>query len=228
MKSLLLITAILLSGVLAKAQDIFFPTKEGTVLEYKNYNNKDRETGMVRYTITKINSEGNNMDITYLIEAMDKKEKAIFRNEITIHKKGDKLYVDMSKFLNKAALEEAGNIPGEFEITGNDMEIPSNLKVGDVLPDSHIEMSFKMGFMNIKMGAEVTDRIVESVDNVAVKAGTFEAYKITNKVSANAMGMETNSSSAEWLTKGIGMIKSESYDKNGKLESYTELVSIKE
>lgn len=228
MRTILIIVTLLLSGMLAKAQDIFFPTKKGMVLEYKAYNNKDRETGLVRYTIKDLKESGNNMDITYLIEMIDEKGKPMFKEDITIHKKGDRLYVDMSKFINKAALEEAGGIPGQMEITGNDMEIPSNLKKGDILPDSHIEMAFKMGFMTIKMGAQVTDRVVESVENIKVKAGSFEAYKITSKVSANAMGMKTSSTSAEWLVKGIGMVKSEEYDKKGKLSSYTELVSIKE
>ena len=77
------------------------------------------------------------------------------------------------------------------------------------------------------MSANVTDRKVEAVENVAVPAGNFEAYKLTSTVSANAMGMKTSTSSAEWITKGIGMIKSESYDKNGSVSSHTELVSVK-
>ncbi len=227
MKKLLFITIVLLSGMLAKAQEIFFPTKEGTVLEYKVYDKKEKETGMIRYTITNITRSGDDMDITYLIETMDPKEKNQFKEEITIHKKGDKLFVDMSKFLNKAAFQQGGEMPAKIEITGNDMEIPSNLKPGDVLPDSNVEMALKMGFINIKMSANVTDRKVEAVENVAVPAGNFEAYKLTSTVSANAMGMKTSTSSAEWITKGIGMIKSESYDKNGSVSSHTELVSVK-
>lgn len=228
MRTILLIVTLIVSGTIAKAQDIFFPTKVGTVLEYIVYNDKERETGMVRYTIKDLDKSGNDIDITYLIEMIDVKKKTLFKEKITVHQKGDRLYVDMSKFINKAALEEAGGIPGEMVITGNQMEIPSNLKTGDKLPDSQIEMAFKMGFMTIKMGAQVTERIVESVENIKVKAGSFEAYKIKSKVSSNAMGVNTSSISAEWLVKGIGMVRSEDYDINGKLSSYTELVSIKE
>lgn len=227
MKNLLLI-ALLFSGIVAKAQDIFFPTKEGTVLEYKVYDNKEKQTGMMRYTITVIKRMGSDMDITYLIETKDSSDKTLIKEEITIKKKGDKLYIDMSKFLNKAVFEQAGEMASNIEITGNDMEIPSNLKVGDVLIDSNVEMALKMGFINIKMSANVTDRKVESVEKITVQAGNFDTYKLTSTVSANAMGMKTSSKSAEWIAKGVGMVKSETYDKNGDVSSYTELVSLKE
>ena len=78
MKNLLLIAVILFSGMLAKAQGVFFPTKEGTVLEYKTYNQRNEEIGMVRYTITNVKTSGENMDITYMIESMDPKDKTVF------------------------------------------------------------------------------------------------------------------------------------------------------
>lgn len=214
--------------MLAKAQDIFFPTKEGTVLEYKSYDKKDKVTGKIRYTITNINSEGNDMDITYLIETTDAKDEPLFKHELTIHEKDEKLYVDMRKFLNKAIFKKGGKIPDNLKITGNEMEIPSNLTTGDTLPDSQMEMSFKMGFINIKMGAQVTERIVKSFEKITVDAGSFDTYKITSKVLANAMGMKTSSTSAEWIAKGVGMIKTESYDNDGNISSYTKLISIKE
>lgn len=228
MRNLLLIATILFSGMLAKAQDIFFPTKKGTVLEYKVYDKNEKETGMVRYTITDVTSSGDNTDITYLLESVDANDKPIFKEEITISKRGDKLFVDMSKFLNKAAFKQGGEIPGEIEISGNEMEIPSNLKLGDILPDSNVEMALKMGFINLKMSADVSDRKVEAVENVTVEAGSFDSYKLTSTVSAKALGMKTSTSSAEWIAKGVGMVKSESYDKKGNVTSHTELVSFKE
>ena len=228
MKILLLIGALFFWGTILNAQDIFFPSKEGTILEYKIYDSKDEQTGMTRYTITDIKRMGSDMEITYLIETTDSAGKELIKQEITINKKGDKLYVDMSKFISNAIFEKVGEKANKMEITGNDMEIPSNIKVGDNLPDSNIEMALKMGFINIKMSANITDRKVESAEKIVVEAGNFDTYKITNTVSANAMGMKTSSKSAEWIAKGVGMVKSETYEKNGDVSSYTELVSIKE
>ena len=228
MKTLLLIGALLFSATAVDAQDIFFPSKEGTVLEYKIYDSKDEQTGMTRYTITDIKRMGSDMDITYLIETTDSSDKELIKQEITINKKGDKLYVDMSKFISNAIFEKVGEKANKMKITGNDMEIPSNIKVGDNLPDSNIEMALKMGFINIKISANITDRKVESAENIVVEAGNFNTYKLTKTLSANAMGMKTSSKSAEWIAKGVGMVKSETYDNNGDVSSYTELVLLKE
>lgn len=227
MKKLFLFTAMIIIGMALKAQEIFFPTKEGTVLVYKMFDKKDKETNMVRYTINHININGSDMDITYLIESVDPKEKLIYKDEITIHKKGDKLYFDMSNFVNKAAFQQNGEIPPEIQVTGNNMEVPSNPKPGDVLPDANVEMSLKLGFVNMKMSALVTNRKVEAIEDITVKAGTFKGYKFSSEVNSSVMGIKVNSKNIEWYAKGVGIVRTESYDKNGKLQSYMELMELK-
>ena len=181
MKKLILFTAIILIGVALKAQEIFFPTKEGTVLVYKSFDKKDKETNMVKYTIKHLNINGSDMDITYLVESLDPKEKLVFKEEITIHQKGDKLYFDMSNFINKAAFQQNGEIPAEIQVTGNNLEVPSNPKPGDVLPDANVEMAMKLGFINMKMSANVTNRKVEAIEDITVKAGTFKGFKFRGR-----------------------------------------------
>ena len=40
------------------------------------------------------------------------------------------------------------------------------------------------------------------------------------------MGMKVKTNNIEWYAKGVGIVKTETYDK-GKLQSYTELTEIK-
>lgn len=227
MKKLFLFVVIIFIGMVLKSQEIFFPTKEGTVLVYKMFDKKDKETNMVRYTINHININGDDMDITYLIESVDPKEKLIFKDEITIQKKGDKMYFDMSNFINKAAFQQDGEIPAEIQITGNNMEIPSNPQPGDVLPDANVEMAMKLGFVNMKMWANVTNRKVESIEDITVKAGTFKGYKFSSEVNSSVMGIKVNSKNIEWYAKGVGLVRTESYAKKGELQSHMELVELK-
>jgi hypothetical protein len=226
MKKLFVITIIILSGMISQAQDIFFPTKEGTVLVYKSFDKKDKMTNQVRNTIKKVNTNGENMDITYLCESIDPKDKPIFKEDITIHKKGDILFFDMGNFINKSMFQQNGEIPADLQIKGNNMEIPSNPKPGDVLPEASVEMSMKMGFITMKMSALITNRKVEAVEDISVKAGTFKSYKFTGDVNATAMGIKVQTNVIEWYAKGVGIVKTESYEK-GKLQSYTELIEIK-
>lgn len=227
MKALFLFTAMFLIGMIAKSEEIFFPSKVGTILVYKTFDKKEKETNTVKYTITHLKTNGNNMDITYLCESTDSKDKLLFKEEITIHKVGDKLYFDMSNFLNKAAFQQNGEIPANLEITGNNLEIPSNPSPGDVLPDANVVMALKMGIISMKMSADVTNRKVESVEEITVKGGTFKCYKLTSDVNSSAMGFKMQTKNIEWYAKGIGVVRTESYDKKGNLQSHTDLIEVK-
>lgn len=227
MKKLLLIVAIILNGMTLNAQKTFFPTKEGTVLIYKTFDKKDKITNTVKYTIEKVNIKEGDMDITYLCESIDPKDKLVFKEEITNHLKGNILYLDMSNYINKAVFQQNGEIPADVQVTGNNIEIPLNLKPGDVLSDASIEMSFKMGFINLKVSADVTNRKVEMIEDVTVQAGTFKGYKLTSDVNSLALGIKMKGKNIEWYAKGIGSVKTETFDDKGKLESHTELVELK-
>ena len=227
MKKLILITAIILSVMILNAQETFFPTKEGTVLIYKTFDKKDKLTNTVQYTIKHVNISGSDMDITYLCESIDPKDKLIFKEDITVHQKGDKLYLDMSNFINKATFQQNGEIPANIEVTGNNMEIPLNPSPGDVLPDASVAMALKMGFINMKVSADVTNRKVEAIEDITVKAGNYKCYKFSSDINSVAMGIKVKAKSVEWYAKGVGTVKSESYDKNGNLQSRTELIEVK-
>lgn len=227
MKQLIILAGLIFFIVTANAQETFFPTKEGSVMTYKSFDKKGKESGMTRYTIKNVKILNKDIDITYMVESFDAKEALVYSDEITIHQKGDVLYMDMSNFINKAGFQQNGEIPAELEITGNNMEIPVNPQAGASLPDASVTMAMKMGFISMKMAAEITNRKVESVEDMTVAAGTFKCVKFTSDVNATVMGMNVKSKSIEWYSKGIGMVKTESYDKNGKLQSYTELVDLK-
>jgi len=227
MKKLFLITLILFGLQSLKAQETFFPTKEGMILIYKSFDKKDKLSGMMKYTIEKVNISGSNIDFTYLCESLDNKEKLVFKEEITIHQKGDVMYIDMGNFLNKAAFQQEGTIPASVEVKGNNMEIPLNPSPGQTLPDANIEMAMKMGFMNMKMSAVVTNRKVEATEEISVSGGTFKCYKFSGDVNTVAMGIKVQAKTVEWFAKGIGTVKTESYDKKGELTGRTELVEVK-
>ena len=227
MKKLVLLTGLILFGWTLSAQETFFPTKEGTVLTYKSFDKKGKETSGVKYTIKDVKGSGDNIDITCKVESFDAKEEMVYSDEITIQQRGDKMYFDMGNFLNKAAFQQNGEIPATVEITGNSMEIPLKAEAGQTLPDASVTMAMKMGFINMKMSANITNRKVEGWEDLTVKAGTFNCCKFSGDVNATAMGINMKSKNTDWYAKGIGMVKTVSYDKNGQLQSTTELIDLK-
>jgi len=227
MKSIFFSVIILFSVLVISAQETFFPKKEGMVLTYNSFDKKEKLSGVMRYTINKVNISGSDIDFAYLCEVLDNKEKLVFKEEIMIHQKGDIMYIDMGNFLNKAAFQQEGSIPAEVEVKGNNMEIPLNPTPGQTLPDANIEMAMKMGFVNMKMSADITNRKVEAIEEISVTGGSFKCYKFSGDVNTVAMGIKVQTKTVEWFAKGIGTVKTENYDKKGNLSGRTELVEIK-
>ncbi len=229
MKRIFVFTLLVIFSLSLSAQKLFFPSKEGTKLTYETYDAKGKTTGKILYTIKEVKKMGDDMDITYKMEMLDAKDEQKFIDEVTIQKRGDQMIIDMSKFINKAAFpQQEGAEAPSVEVTGNNMELPLVPIPGMSLPDANVMMSMKMGFINLKMSANLTNRKVEAIENISVKGKSFNAFKISGDMSTNVLGMKINTHSEEWNAYGIGVVKSVSYNKKGNIESSMELVEIQE
>ncbi len=226
MKKLFILTLTVVFGLSVSAQKAFFPAKPGTKLTYHSLDKKGKLTGKTRYIVKDVSGSGDHFQITYQIESLDDKDNQVFIDEVTVKQEGDKMYFDMSNFLNKAAFQQNGEIPATVEITGNNMEIPLIPIPGSPLPDANVTMAMKMGFMSLKMSVNVTNRKVEALEDITVKGGTFNAFKLSGDVSGTILGIKVNTKGIDWYAYGIGLVKTESYDKKGNLESVLELVEI--
>lgn len=209
------------------AQKAFFPSKSGTKMTYQSFDKKGKVASQTIYTVKEVTGSGDHFKVTYQVESLDAKGNKVFIDEVSVKQEGDKMYFDMSNFLNKSAFQQNGEIPPSVEITGNNMELPLVPVPGTSLPDANVAMSMKMGFINLKMAVNVLNRRVEAVEDVAVKAGTYNAFKISGDVNGTILGVKVNTRSIDWYSYGIGVVKSESYDKKGNLETVLELVELK-
>jgi hypothetical protein len=55
----------------------------------------------------------------------------------------------------------------------------------------------------------------------------FKCYKFSSDVNTSAMGIKAKAKNFDWYAKGIGTVRTESYDKNGNIQSHTELVEVR-
>jgi hypothetical protein len=112
-------------------------------------------------------------------------------------------------------------------VDANDMMYPSSLETGQTLPDANITISAGTGGVTImNMTVNVTNRKVTGTESVTVPAGTFECYKITYDLETKMM-FKTNTSVTEYVNMGIGNVKTENFDKKGKVISSMVLSELK-
>jgi len=134
--------------------------------------------------------------------------------------------VDMSNYLNQQSTDAYKDM--EMSVEGGSLEMPSGMKAGDMLKDGDMKMAFSSGGMNVmNMAVTITNRKVEAVESLTTPAGTFDCYKISYDIATKMMGINVKMKGVEWYAKGVGMVKSESYNKDAKLQGSTLLTSLK-
>lgn len=71
----------------------------------------------------------------------------------------------------------------------------------------------------------ITFRKSEANKSTTTPAGTFDCFKISYDSEIKA-GLKMTVKGVEWVAKNIGVVRSESYDKNGKLTGYTVMSAL--
>lgn len=225
MKKVLFLAFMFCASFILNAQLAYFPS-EGTVLTYHNLDKKGKIESKIVYKVESVKQSGENAEVTYFVESYGKKDELVFKDRITFKKEGDKLFFDMSNFVNKGAFQQNGEIPATVEIEGNSLEVPINGTAGQSLPDANMTIASDMGFVKLKMTTNIINRKVDDIEDLTVPAGTFNCMKISGDVSGKILGMNMSGKSVQWYSSGIGMVKSETYDKKGEISGSMVLVAV--
>lgn len=206
------------------AQDCtyFYPMEEGTLIELRHYDNKGKVSGTTRQEIIDKQTSGGAISITIKNTFFDQKGKEMMTSDLTMECKDGVFTFDMDQYLNDEMMSGIGDM--EFTIEGDNLEFPANMSPGDQLKEGIIKLIVPQMPM-INMTTKVYNRKVEAIEKVTTEAGTFECYKISYDVYTDAM-IDVNSKGIEWIARDVGAVRSEIYNKNGKLTGYSELIKL--
>ena len=204
----------------SESEYTFFAMKAGAVQEFVTKDEKGKITGQLRNTITGITGNKNAFAIAYQSEILDAKGKPTNKDNPMILNyrvvvKEDLMYLDMKGMFG--AMEGLEDV----QAMGTAMKIPNKLSVGQTLDDASVKV--KIGFINCT--TVTTEGKCLAIEDVTVEAGTFKCYKVSQKTNATAMGIKSEGTTLTWYAKGVGAVKTETYDKKGKLQSTQELKS---
>ena len=194
----------------------YYPFKEGTTFQITSYNKNGKKAAIIDYAVKE--SSGDTAILNY--EMHDVKGKLIMASEYGITCENDGISIDFSSLLAPGVLEPYEGM--EVDISGTNLLLPNNLSVGQSLPDADVLANIKVTPINMKMTVNIRDRKVEGRETVTTPAGTFECVVISY-THQSKMGVKITGSAKEWIAKGTGMVKSESYNKKGRMISRSEL-----
>ncbi|MRT91723.1 hypothetical protein [Ancylomarina sp. 16SWW S1-10-2] len=221
-----LFALIIFFSLNALSQDctLFIPGDVGTELHYEIRNAKGKLQSVYSQKVISIKENAGETVFELLQTHKDPKkpEKIILQDTIGFRCKGNEFYIDMEKYLDQKQLKGFKNM--EIKMTTNDLMYPSKLSPGMNLKDGSISIELASDLMS--MTTNIVNRKVEALENITTPAGSFDCYKISEDVKSKIGFLKVNISNVTWIIQDIGTIRSESYNKKGKLDTVTELVKI--
>jgi hypothetical protein len=208
---------------------LYYPMVNGAVIEMTSYNANDQLTGTTTSNISNVvtNTDGSMASIQST--SKDKKDAVTGTSTCSVKCTGNSIFIDMKSYIPQQSQDQWKNMAVKTD--AGQLEIPQTLSVGMTLKDASVTVTvYNNNTLFSTMKINITNRIVASQESVTTTAGTFNCYKITQdiKVENIVMGMTipVNMKSAEYYAAGTGLVKSQSYDKNGKLAGYSLLTKL--
>ncbi|TLF47152.1 TapB family protein [Maribacter aurantiacus] len=201
----------------------YYPMEEGSTFQYTMYDKKDKVEGVTDYVVSNVENDGGNTTATMKLTYTDDKGKNVLESDYNITCTGNGVKIDYESLFPSEMKKQYEDMGMDMEITGTDIEIPNNLSAGQTLDDANLSVTMDMGAMKMKINVDTFDRKVEKMESVTTPVGTFDCYLITEKSKSKVMMANVEMSNKVWISEGVGMIKQESYGKNGKLMSRMEL-----
>jgi len=225
---LFLLVTVLISSVKSQDCTMYFPDKVGSEIETTAYDKKGKTTSISRFKVLELNQTERGLEIRAEseIEIPDEKEPVFSKSEVVFYCKDGKFYIDMEQYLKDLNMEAYESM--DISIESQNMELPANPKAGDVLGDGNLTVVVKNN--NIKlvtMTIDILNRIVESIEEVTTPAGTFECFKLNYDIKSKIGFIKQNYKNSVWYAKGIGAVKTETFDKKGKLDGTTLMTRFK-
>ena len=227
MKKLIILIALLAVAPEVIAQEEcrpYLPIEVGTQWEMTNYNAKGKQQGKISYELLDMVTSGNETVFTVATKTFDKKGTEIYTNNFTAKCVDGKFEFDMAMKMDGAAMGPFQNM--DVEVDASRYSIPdADAAAGTALEDGSLRVSSTGGGIGINMTVAITDRLVEARETISTEAGEFDCLVLTQKVATKVV-INVRGASKEWYAPNIGVVRTESYNKKGKLLGYSEITSI--
>lgn len=222
---LFLIFAISAENLAAQADcSVFFPFDKGKQLLYKHYDEDGQLVNTSEVSVLLVRSAPDG-SVEAEISSIVRDEEGVedFSGEYVISCKEDKLYMDITSTLSPAMLKAFQGM--ELTLKGDYVTLPNELEIGQNLSSAITNITAgKGGVQVVSMDIRVTRREVEGKDEITTPAGTFSCYKVTQTTSVEMM-ITKSFDIIEYYAVGVGLIRSETRNREGKLVGYMELES---
>lgn len=222
-----------------KSQSVYFPEKQGAVIIYDVFGADGTHKGYSVDSVAAILGTfaqgmaavvNNSFDTEGVNENGGSRAYISFRNGEVINDLKTTTEESRKELLIEAALDglsekEANTIreiAENMKVEGECRGIPSDLHVGQELPDYEVEIT-----MVFKARLSFTDRKVINRETLLTPAGSFDCYIVEETNTSRVMMTKDMKTTRTWWAKGVGKVKEETYDEEMNLTEIMIISSIR-
>ena len=205
-KFFLSLTALVLCAGAFAQQGTWFSDKPGARLSYTRTGAAQTES--YQYVVTDVARDGGKTTITFqtVIPGVDAPK------DCQVWTEGGWFHMDVNSVM--------GQYGDPLGAKGNAPVIPEDPSVGQKLADCSVEIP------GILTTANFSNVRISRRESVTVPAGTFDCWVLEYATDTKMAIVKSQSRTETWLAKGVGEVKSVTYDKKGKVLSTVELTSV--
>ncbi len=229
MKSIITLITLFVFSTLTLGQecDTYLLLNEGAFFEYTNYDKKGKALTEGNHQAVKVDNAGGQYTSKIKLDVKDLKKGDTFTMEYDVSCENGILSIDMSRFFDSSQLMQYEGADFNIDIEGDMLYFPRDLVEGEQLNDGHITIKVnKDGFTFVTMTMTVLNRKVLGKESITTKAGTFDCQKVSYDFESKFGIIKVRGSAAEWYHDNRVIVRSESYNKKGKLLGSTELTQV--
>jgi hypothetical protein len=232
MRTLSFITAILfaLSAKPLSAQvcNNMAILKNGASYTITSFDSKGNVTSVSKNKILSTEENGQAMEATISNETFNHKGKSMSSGDITVRCMEEAMQIDMRSMIDPYNMKGFENM--QIQVEENFLAIPVKLTPGEKLKDGVLKMNISNEGQHIAtIDLKVFNREVLGQEKVKTNAGSFDTWKIKydmEMVTTTILPLKIISSGIDWFGPSAGVIKNETYNRQGKLSGYSVLTEM--
>jgi hypothetical protein len=227
MKFITTLLMVLCMATMTQAQNDcskYYPFEEGAKSQLSLYNGKGKLQGMVEYEVINVTKTDGTIKASMKNRLIDENGKEISLSEYDAFCGNGVVSIDFKSLMRPGMMDAYGGM--ETEVTGTNLELPNDLTVGQSLPDAEINIKLNISGMSMNMKTAITDRKVLDKESVTTPAGTFDCFVLSQTMEIKSMASNMKRTSKQWVAEGVGVVKTEDYNKRGKLDGVSLLTAF--
>ena len=232
MKRLFLLATFAMAVMMAHAQ--YFCVSNSAQLHYVNYDEAGQSESNTTYTVRNASNSGDSFTVQYIGKTVTNKVRSTtsyslidwtYANAVTTCAEDlmYELYIAENRIADqydevaRMAMHDLRKYEGD-----NSFVLPDAVTSGQAMKDR----SYKYLKNMFKYDYKISGAVYLGQERVSTTAGRYDCLKVSylkhTKITLKSSSLRVT----EWYAKGIGLVKSVTYDTSGKLKGKTLLVKV--